>query len=81
MINSVRKIDYINFSADMAIERGRKYFTLQKDAYLKLTREGLEMIEIAPGLDPERDILSKMPFRSQGFSPILKNMPDICFEL
>jgi propionate CoA-transferase len=35
-----------------------------------LTNEGLELIEVAPGIDIERDILAHM-----AFSPIIKTTP------
>jgi propionate CoA-transferase len=35
-----------------------------------LTPEGLELIEVAPGIDVERDILSQM-----GFAPVIKRPP------
>jgi len=37
-------------------------------AVFKLTKEGLELIEIAPGVDIEKDILAHMDF-----TPICKN--------
>jgi propionate CoA-transferase len=35
----------------------------------KLTPDGLELIEVAPGVDIERDILARMEFR-----PIIRNL-------
>jgi propionate CoA-transferase len=39
----------------------------------------LILIEIAPGLDPEKDVLAVMEFRP-GISPNLKEMPREIFE-
>ena len=38
----------------------------------KLTKDGLELTEVAPGIDVERDILEQMEFR-----PIMRRDPAI----
>lgn len=48
-------------------------------AVFKLTSEGLELIEIAPGIDLEKDVLSKMEFKPI-LSPKLKLMNERIFN-
>ena len=45
----------------------------------KLTRAGLELVEIAPGVDLRRDILDQMEFRPV-ISENLKSMPPEIFQ-
>ena len=54
-----------------AIDQEVMYVT--ERCVFRLTREGLELTEIAPGIDLEKDILSQMPFRPR-VSPQLKQM-------
>ena len=46
----------------------------------RLAEGGLELIEIAPGLDLEKDILAHLPFRPL-ISADLKEMPWECFDV
>ena len=48
-------------------------------AVFKLTEAGLELIEIAPGIDLEKDILGQMDFKPV-ISPDLKLMDAGLFE-
>ena len=48
------------------------------DEAANLIKDGLELIEVAPGLDPEKDVLEKLPFRPK-VSPNLKEIPMECF--
>jgi propionate CoA-transferase len=41
----------------------KQYFTLLNVLVFKLTNDGLELIEIAPGVDLEKDIIAMMDFR------------------
>lgn len=51
-----------------AIEENREHLYITERAVFKLTREGLELIEVAPGVDIEKDIIGKM-----GFEPIIRD--------
>lgn len=72
------KIDHIDFAADMALETEQEVLYITERCVFKLTNNGLMLIEVAPGLDPEKDIIDKMPFRPL-ISPELKEMPWSCF--
>ncbi len=59
----VRKLEQICYSASMAKERGQVALFVTERAVFQIGAEGLELIEIAPGLDPERDVIAHMGFR------------------
>lgn len=73
------EVEFVNFSAERALEEKQKVLYITERCVFQLTDAGLELIEIAPGLDLEKDILSKMPFRPI-ISDALKEMPRECFE-
>ncbi|NJN15668.1 MAG: acyl CoA:acetate/3-ketoacid CoA transferase [Oscillochloris sp.] len=58
----VEQVEQVTFSGDLAIERGQPVQYLTERALFRLTPNGLELIEIAPGMDLERDILAHMAF-------------------
>lgn len=74
----VDTVEQISFSGDYARETGRETFYITERAVFILTKEGMELIEIAPGIDLERDILAKMDFRPR-ISPKLKEMEPAIF--
>ncbi len=70
----VKKVEQLTFSGKYAQKTGRPILYITERAVFSLEEGGLTLIEIAPGLDLEKDIISAMEFRPQ-ISPALKEMP------
>jgi len=58
----VRRVQHITFRSGNAHRRGQVVYYITERAVFRLTASGLELIEIAPGIDLERDILAQMEF-------------------
>ena len=52
----------ITFSGPQALVRGQTVLFLTERASFRLTPEGIELFEIAPGIDLQRDVLDQMDF-------------------
>ena len=59
----VPKLEQICYSASVGRERGQVALFVTERAVFRVGPNGLELIEIAPGLDPERDVIARMGFR------------------
>ncbi len=59
-VNEVRSI---SFSAKRAMANGQKVLYVTARCVFRLTPNGLKLIEVYPGVDVERDILSQLPFK------------------
>jgi propionate CoA-transferase len=59
----VPKLEQICYSAKMGRERGQLALFVTERAVFRIGDDGLDLIEIAPGLDPERDVIALMGFR------------------
>jgi propionate CoA-transferase len=59
----VREVEHRTFSGDYSVRRGQPVLYVTERCVFKLTPDGLELIEVAPGIDIERDILARMQFR------------------
>lgn len=68
-----KKVEQITFSGRYAIESGQEVLYITERAVFRLTPEGIMLIEIAPGMDIEKDIIAHMEFRPL-ISPNLKPM-------
>ncbi len=69
----VAQVEHRTFSGAYASKRGQSVLYVTERCAFRLTPDGMELTEIAPGIDLERDILAQMEFRPQ-ISPQLKLM-------
>ena len=67
----VEKVGQISFSGQYAYDRGRMVLYVTERCVFRRVRAGLALIEVAPGIDIERDILAHM-----GFKPVIGE-PDL----
>ena len=58
----VRQVDQITFSGPQGLVRGQEVLYLTERASFRLTPQGIEVFEIAPGIDLQRDVLDQMEF-------------------
>ncbi|WP_234193272.1 acyl CoA:acetate/3-ketoacid CoA transferase [Pseudacidovorax sp. NFM-22] len=58
----VKRVDQITFSGPQGRVRGQQVLYLTERASFRLTAEGVELFEIAPGVDLQRDVLDQMDF-------------------
>lgn len=65
----LRDVEEVTFSGKTAQENKMHVFYVTERCVFALTPEGVELIEIAPGVDLEKDVLAYMDFR-----PIIKNL-------
>lgn len=75
----VPRVEQITFSGRYAATRGQRVQFITERAVLTITREGLLVTEVAPGVDLERDVLGRMAFRPQ-VSPDLRLMDERIFR-
>jgi propionate CoA-transferase len=59
----VEQIECISYSAPFAVKEGRTAIFITERAVLKSVSGALEVIEIAPGIDLEQDVLQHMSFK------------------
>ena len=59
----IKKVEQITFSAKYANETNQEVLYVTERCVFKLTKDGLELIEIAPGVNLEKDILAHMDFK------------------
>jgi len=59
----VDTIEQVTFSGEYAAREGKRVLYVTERCVLTLTPEGLELTEVAPGVDIDRDILPYMAFK------------------
>jgi propionate CoA-transferase len=66
----VREVEHRTFSGDYALKRGQSVLYVTERCVFELAPGGLELVEIAPGIDLDRDILSQMSFEPKIREPL-----------
>jgi propionate CoA-transferase len=66
----IGRVEQVTFSGSYAGESGQPVLYVTERCVLRRTVEGVELAEVAPGIDIERDVLARMDFR-----PILRGDP------
>jgi propionate CoA-transferase len=58
----VERVEQITFSGPQSLVRGQEVIYLTERASFRLTPKGIELFEIAPGINLQRDVLDQMAF-------------------
>ncbi|HOS78310.1 MAG TPA: hypothetical protein PLL15_09715, partial [Syntrophales bacterium] len=66
----VKRVEEVTFSGAVAAADRKYVLYVTERCVFKLTPEGLELIEVAPGIDVERDIVGQMDFK-----PVIRQAP------
>jgi propionate CoA-transferase len=64
----IENVEQITFNGKYAASLGQDVLYVTERCVFKLTLQGLELVEVAPGIDVEKDILAHM-----AFTPIIKD--------
>lgn len=59
----IDRVEQITFSGERAGSTGQDVLYVTERCVFRRTAEGVELVEVAPGIDIERDILANMQFR------------------
>lgn len=74
----VQKVQQVCFHGPTAVAEGRQVLYVTERAVFRLTPQGLELTELAPGIDLQREVLERMEFMPVIQSP--GTMPEECFQ-
>lgn len=75
----VDEVEQVTFNGKYAFEKGQEVLYCTERATFRLMEDGIELFEIAPGVDLEKDILSMMEFEPK-ISADLKLMDALIFR-
>ena len=78
-VKFVAEVEHRTFSGEVAFKSGQPVLYITERCVFRLVESGLELIEIAPGVDLEKDVLALMDFRP-AISPNLKTMDERIFR-
>ncbi|MBI4912577.1 MAG: acyl CoA:acetate/3-ketoacid CoA transferase [Acidobacteria bacterium] len=75
----VREVEHRTFSGEVSFRRGQRVLYVTERCVFRLSAKGLELCEIAPGIDLDREILAHMAF-TPAMAPDLRLMPECIFR-
>ena len=58
----VAEVEHISFSGAQALKNGQEVLYVTERAVFRLTEQGVALVEVAPSIDPEADVLARMGF-------------------
>ena len=71
----VKQVEHVTFSGAYAASKRQPVLYITERCVFSLTPDGMELLEVAPGIDIEQDILQQMAFK-----PIIKGPPALMDE-
>src|SRR5574343_1195404 len=74
-VKFVEEVEHRTFSGPEAARHGKEVIYITERCVFRLTADGLQLTEIAPGVDLQRDILARMSFQ-----PIIDGQPALMDE-
>ncbi len=66
----VAAVEHVTFSGEYAARRNQPVLYVTERCVLRLTGDGVALVEVAPGIDLQRDILDQMEFK-----PLVEGQP------
>jgi propionate CoA-transferase len=69
----IKQVEHVTFSGKYAASKNQPVLFITERCVFRLTKKGLELIEIAPGVELKKDILDQMDFKPviQGNPPLM----------
>jgi len=61
----VQQVQHLTYNGQYCLGRGQQVMFITERAVFRLTETGLELIEIAPGVDLQKSVLDQMSFRPE----------------
>lgn len=71
----VKQVEQVSFSGPLARSASRDVMFVTERAVFRLQPEGVELIEVAPGIDVQRDVVQRMEF-----TPIIRSVGEMAIR-
>ena len=71
----VKRVQQVSYNAGYGQQKGQTVLYVTERAVFRRTHDGLELVEVAPGIDLERDVFAHMDFRPKIGTPLKEMDP------